>query len=243
MDSRVSGGERVRLLRRAIDGGSRVLGRIKRGQRVRPPAGESPVRVNLGCGLAVAPGWFNVDGSLNALIAGMPRAVHKLVYRHTGASRYYAQAEYLALLQCGTFIHHDLQYGIPLHDATADFVYSSHFLEHMSRVDALHLLRESFRVLKPGGVVRVVVPDLEYAVSLYAQGRKEDMLTQYFFVEDDDSYYARHKYMYDYESLAAQLLAIGFKDIQRQSFQSGKTPDLKVLDNRPDDSLYVEAMR
>ena len=233
----------MRLARRVIDSGSRALGWLRRGRKVGPPPGAGPVCVNLGCGLAVAPGWINIDGSLNALVASMPRTVHKLVYRFTGSSRYYARDTYLALLQCGTFIHHDLQYGIPLKDGTADYVYSSHFLEHMARLDALHLLRESYRVLKPGGVLRVVVPDLAYAVSLYAQGRKEEMLTQYFFVEDDDSFYARHKYMYDQESLSAQLEAIGFKDIKREGYQTGRTPDLTVLDNRPDDSLYVEATR
>lgn len=237
------GSARVRLLRTCIDAAARGLGYIKRGRRVALPVLQGPVRVNLGCGLAVAPGWVNIDGSLNALVASMPVACHKIAYRFTGAARYYARDNYLDLLGSGAWVHHDLKYGIPLRDGSADFVYSSHFLEHMSRTDATHLLRESFRVLKPGGVVRVVVPDLAYAVSLYASGRKEEMLTQYFFVEDDDSYYARHKYMYDCASLTAQLAEIGFKEIEQQRYQTGKTPDLSVLDNRPEDSLYLEAVR
>ena len=231
------------LLRKGIDATTHGLGWLKRAQRVILKPDVNPVRVNLGCGLAVAPGWVNVDGSLNAWVASMPAFAHKFAYRFTGSARYYKRDAYLNLLQSGAWIHHDLKYGIPLRDSSADFVYSSHFLEHLIREDATHLLRESFRVLKPGGTLRVVVPDLAYAVSLYTQGRKDDMLTQYFFVEDDDSYFARHKYMYDFESLAVQLEQIGFKQIQRQSHQAGRTPDLMVLDNRPEDSLYVEAVR
>lgn len=233
----------MRLVRRAIDAGTFTLGWLRRKRRIKLDKAERPVCINLGCGLAVAPGWINIDGSLNALIASMPSAFHKLAYRFTGASAYYTREKYLALLGNHTFVHHDLGYSLPFHDASVDYVYSSHFLEHLPRKDALNLIAESHRVLKPGGIVRVVVPDLEYAVSLYQAGRKDEMLRQYFFVEDDDSHYAKHKYMYDHASLATLLTDAGFKDVQRQTFQTGKTPDLTLLDNRPEDSLYIEAMR
>lgn len=233
----------MRLARRAIDAGTFALGWLRRNRRITLRAATRPVRINLGCGLAVAPGWINVDGSLNALIASMPSAFHKLAYRFTGASAYYTRENYLALLGNHTFVHHDLAYSLPFDDASVDYVYSSHFLEHLPRKAALHLAAESYRVLKPGGTVRVVVPDLAYAVSLYQAGRKDEMLQQYFFVEDDDSHFARHKYMYDFASLSAMLANAGFKEIEQQSFQTGKTPDLARLDNRPEDSLYVEAVR
>jgi hypothetical protein len=91
--------------------------------------------------------------------------------------------------------------------------------------------------------VRVVVPDLEHAISLYATGQKDKMLFENFFVEDDDSYYARHKYMYDFEMLSVALKRVGFHDIRRCEFRKGRTPDLECLDNRPDESLFVEATR
>ena len=122
-------------------------------------------------------------------------------------------------------------------------MYSSHFLEHLAYKDAQNLLAESFRVLKQGGVVRISVPDLEYAVSLYTLDRKEEMLTQYFFVNDDDSHFARHKYMYDFKLLKTALEKVGFRDVVRCAFQVGRTPDLKLLDNRVEDSLFVEATR
>jgi len=230
-------------MRRLVDGVTLLVGKINCRRRVALPADYSPVKVNLGCGLAVAPGWINIDGSLNALIASLPRFLHRMAYSLTGANAYYSESEYCRLLGEYHFVHHDLTQGLPLADGVVDYVYSSHFIEHLSRNDAAHLLRETYRVLKPGGTLRISVPDLEYAFSLYKAGEKEKMLSDYFFVESDDSYYARHKYMYDFNMLVDALLQVGFQDIRRCSFRQGLTPDIEMLDNRPSDSLFVEAAR
>jgi SAM-dependent methyltransferase len=89
-------------------------------------------------------------------------------------------------LGCGTRIHpnwenvdftasapgvraHDLRKGIPYADSSFDVVYHSHLLEHFSKESAPVFLRECRRVLKPGGVIRVVVPDLEAIMRLYLE--------------------------------------------------------------------------
>ena len=58
-------------------------------------------------------------------------------------------------------IAHNLNQAIPFADECFEVVYSSHLLEHFSKDKAEVFLRECYRVLKPGGVLRVVVPDLE----------------------------------------------------------------------------------
>jgi SAM-dependent methyltransferase len=63
----------------------------------------------------------------------------------------------------------NLMRGIPFADGASDTVYHSHLLEHFDRDDALNLLIECRRVLKPGGLIRVVVPDLETWVDAYRQ--------------------------------------------------------------------------
>lgn len=64
-------------------------------------------------------------------------------------------------------IQHDLSRGIPLPDSSCDVVYHSAVLEHLRRSGASLLLSECYRVLKPGGIVRVGVPDLERICQLY----------------------------------------------------------------------------
>ena len=233
----------MNLLRSTIELTNRLLSKLKAKRRVAVPSGFNSVRLNLGCGLAITQGWINVDGSLNALLASMPTAVHRVMYRLTGAKAYYSEAEYCRLLGEHVFIHHDLAAGIPLGDGVADYIFSSHFFEHLYQKDALHLLGECYRVLKEGAVLRISIPDLEYAIGLYALGNKKEMLQNYFFVEDGDSHYSRHKYMYDFQMLSMLLKEVGFHDISRCKFQEGNVPDIDVLDNRPEDSLFVEARK
>jgi len=61
----------------------------------------------------------------------------------------------------------DLQADVPFPEASFDVVYHSHVLEHFSKADGLRLLERCKRVLRPGGTLRVVVPDLERIVQLY----------------------------------------------------------------------------
>jgi len=62
---------------------------------------------------------------------------------------------------------HDLLLPLPFSDGSFDLVYHSHVLEHMDRFEAGKFIKECFRVCKPGGIIRVVVPDLENIAELY----------------------------------------------------------------------------
>ena len=48
------------------------------------------------------------------------------------------------------------------------FVFSEHMIEHVSRPDGILMLEECFRILRPGGVVRIVTPNLETIMGIYA---------------------------------------------------------------------------
>lgn len=62
---------------------------------------------------------------------------------------------------------YDLRLGIPFPDNTFDVVYHSHILEHFSRTEGEVFLNKCFRICKPGGILRIVVPDLENIVRSY----------------------------------------------------------------------------
>jgi predicted SAM-dependent methyltransferase len=64
-------------------------------------------------------------------------------------------------------IAHDLSQGIPLPNDVCDVVYHSDVLEHIRRSDALPFMQECYRVLKPGGILRIAVPDLEEICRVY----------------------------------------------------------------------------
>ncbi len=66
-------------------------------------------------------------------------------------------------------IAHNLSQGIPFEDGTFDVVYHSHVLEHFSKTGAIAFLQECHRVLRPGGILRVVVPDLEQIARMYLE--------------------------------------------------------------------------
>ena len=64
-------------------------------------------------------------------------------------------------------VAHDLKQGVPFANNSFDVVYHSHVLEHFPQVEAVKLIRECYRVLRPQGILRVVVPDLEQIARMY----------------------------------------------------------------------------
>ncbi len=150
--------------------------------------------------------------------------------------------EYTSTIQNHFFVHHDFRYGIPLPDDSADYLYSSHFLEHLDKRMGHYLLVECYRVLKPGGALRIAAPDLEHAWRMYQTGEKERMLHDYFFI-DGATGFSQHRYLYDYQMLADIFKEIGFVHIVRAVFRQGRVPDLDLLDNRADYTLFVEAQK
>lgn len=62
---------------------------------------------------------------------------------------------------------HNVVAPLPFDDSTFDVCYCSHLLEHLSRHEGRQLLGEMHRILKPAGILRVVVPDLEAIVRSY----------------------------------------------------------------------------
>lgn len=73
-------------------------------------------------------------------------------------------------------IRYDLRLGVPFADESADLIYHSHLLEHFPRAWGERFIADCFRVLKPGALLRVAVPDLENIVRAYLAGLDEARL-------------------------------------------------------------------
>jgi SAM-dependent methyltransferase len=111
------------------------------------------------------PAWSNVDFSPYARLRRHMRIAS--VLRNVGLISEPRFAQF-SLVDADVIVW-NLKRGIPFADGASDVVYHSHLLEHFDRDDALSFLVECRRVLKPGGLIRVVVPDLETWVDAYRQ--------------------------------------------------------------------------
>jgi hypothetical protein len=94
--------------------------------------------------------------------------------------------------------------------------------------------------MKKGSIIRVVLPDLAYAIKLYNNGEKEKGLSLFFQNEAFDDF-SRHKYLYDFDLFKEKLLKAGFKNVVQCNSRQGRTPDIDFLDYRDEDSFFTEA--
>lgn len=84
--------------------------------------------------------------------------------------RYHPEWTNLDFIKTGpSVVAHDLKKGIPFEDESFDVVYHAHLLEHFTKQEGLHLIKECFRVLKAGGIIRIAVPDLEKIMQEYTK--------------------------------------------------------------------------
>jgi predicted SAM-dependent methyltransferase len=145
----------------------------------------------------------------------------------------------------------DLRYGLPIDDGSVAAIYSEHLVEHLPLDTAMHLFRESRRVLAQDGVVRIATPDLERLITDYRgdwRGRNDWVnWPEYEHIETPVQMINvamrewGHLYLYDYEELALRLRDAGFGDVRREALGRSEEPALRDLETRADSTLIVEA--
>lgn len=210
------------------------------------------MKLNLGCGPVQPPGWINVDGSNRAWLASRLPWVDRLLVT-------------LCLIPPTEFntqtFHANLQRRFPWQDSSAEKIYMGELLEHLTREEGIHVVRECYRVLKPGGILRIRVPDnthfwknyLEEYEKIKQQPMEKWTLAHTRWVE---MYFREicvsrplpwqsmghfHKWMYDEVSLIQLLVSAGFQNVERKSLHQSRIPDIKKIETRED--LIVEATR
>jgi SAM-dependent methyltransferase len=137
-------------------------------------------------------------------------------------------------------------------DESLDYVVSNHSLPELAYPDVAIALRELHRVLRPEGVLRLALPDLERAIRAYLDGD-----VAYFLVPDDDvrslggklvvqlTWYGYSRTMFTFDFVEELLYEAGFRRVERCSYRqtSSPYPGIVDLDNREGESLFVEAFK
>jgi predicted SAM-dependent methyltransferase len=142
----------------------------------------------------------------------------------------------------------DVLWGLPFPKGSARFVFCAHLLEHLDYPrDALQLLVDLRRVLARGGVLRLVVPDVEQYLIAYARRDRrffrdraqtwpkgvdhptplEQVLSHAGANKAPYDVWA-HKFGYDFETLRLLLRQAGFTRIERSSYMNSRHRELRV---------------
>jgi SAM-dependent methyltransferase len=141
-------------------------------------------------------------------------------------------------------------------------IYSSHLLEHLYLYEARKLIDDCYRFLKPGGVLRLALPDYHEFISQYASNSAEDPVSAYFEFEssllswplEKQKFLERlfsilfgklhvHKWHPTPFVVKKFLLDAGFENITDCSYHVGTIPDLPLVENRDSGTFYLEATK
>jgi predicted SAM-dependent methyltransferase len=145
----------------------------------------------------------------------------------------------------------DLSAGLPFRDQCADFMHSEDFIDQLTLQQAGGFLRECHRILKPGGVIRVLTPDVEQLTDMYLH-RPEALIALWrghvgvplkygtaAEILNIGMRFAGHTFLYDAETYARLAADCGFR-AERVSFQTSEFPQLRGHDLRsPDNAISL----
>jgi predicted SAM-dependent methyltransferase len=231
------------------------------------PIAKTHPKLHIGCGTVTPEAWINMDGSWNARLTN-----HRL------ARRIATLLKLLPKHACtigwnGKVLSHDLRRPLPFKDNSLDAIYGSHVLEHLYLNQAEKLLKECFRTLVPGGVVRLVVPDLRSMVLAYLNRENSEqtmgktyktpgdelnhkLLLRVSCVPEENIFYKlyrtltnfhSHKWMYDVESLSWHISNAGFVEVAQKELWVSSIPDITAIEKEEsfedDNGICVEATK
>lgn len=202
--------------------------------------------VQYGCGLCAPDSWTNYDASPTLRLQRTPLVGRFLT---PGGPRFPMSVRY-----------GDIVKGLPVASSSCVAVYCSHVLEHLSLEDLRIALGNTFQYVRPGGVFRFVLPDLEQLVRQYVSSDAVQPSIQ--FMEAALLGYprrprgvrgllrewlgnSRHLWMWDFVSLSRELSQCGFTEVRRASFGDADDPRFRDVEDveRWKDCLGVECRK
>lgn len=202
-------------------------------------ASRGPHNLHIGCGAQYKPGWINVDYAHPLWLKKLSRPLtHRLGWTDpTSAGP--APAPDLSW---------DLSRPLPFPPDSVDAIFAEHVLEHLTYAAGTRLVRSCHSVLRPGGVLRLGVPDLERYIHGYLgidpvldecrPGRptRAVALSEVF-------YHHGHRAGYDGETLQLICVEAGFASTDRLPFGEGRIGAMCDSESRRADTVYVEAVK
>jgi predicted SAM-dependent methyltransferase len=146
----------------------------------------------------------------------------------------------------------DVRAGLPLETDSIDYIVSIHALPELPYPDLVPALTELRRVLKPGGVLRLALPDLERGIAAYQRGDGG-----YFHVPDDDArsigakfvtqmiWYGYSRTLFVPDFIEELLERAGFSQVNHCAYRktASQWGDIVNLDNRERESMFVEGVK
>jgi len=185
---------------------------------------KGPIKLNVGCGTDYKKGWINIDNNTDENI----------------------ESDKLDL-------DWDMRNPLPFDDNSVDFIFNEHFFEHLTPDEARSAMTDLMRILKPGGVMRIAMPDLEDIVDHYLNvPLDKDPVIEKFkidFVKTRAEWmnmsfrWWGHLWLYDWEELVRRLHEVGYDNVVRCKLRESKHPELRGLEIRDGSILIGEVTK
>ncbi|MFD0749298.1 class I SAM-dependent methyltransferase [Mucilaginibacter calamicampi] len=190
--------------------------------------------VQYGCGFSAPQGWINYDASPTLRFERIP-LIGKFYTKNS--------QPFPSDVRYG-----DIVKGLPEAPNSSKGVYCSHILEHLCYEDFILALKNTYKILQPGGVFRGVVPDLRSAAEDYLASFGETanpaagfMRGTLLGVERRERTLqgllkgmmgnSKHLWMWDYPSLEAELHQAGFRNIRQANYGDAEDQQFKLVED------------
>jgi len=209
------------------------------------------MRLNLGSGQTAVPLWINIDRSPNILLDRVPGA-KRLLFRAGLLTEGHMQPWDREV------VRHDIR-KLPYPDNSVEAIYSSHTLEHLYLREAERVIGQCARVLEPGGILRLALPDVEHFARQLLLG---DVVAgrdagRYFnsrllaHPEDRPTLSGRlrsalgghvHRWQPSAPLVRQLMVDAGLIDVSDCQFRQGKLPGLDFIETR-EESFFIEGIK
>ncbi|KGG14951.1 MULTISPECIES: class I SAM-dependent methyltransferase [unclassified Prochlorococcus] len=201
------------------------------------------LKVQYGCGLSNPIGWKNYDSTPTLFIQKIPlsKLFSKIIYKILKKTNPRISANLRNIIS-NKAIYGDITKRLPERSSSVDFLYASHVLEHLPLKEFTFAIKESYRILKKGGIFRLVVPNLRYFIEEYLDSDSKSKsidfcLNSNLGKESFENIFSRmrgdgHHLMYDYQTLENELSKVKFSSIRRARFDDSEYSEFKEVEDK-----------